>query len=140
MPVITTDSFTFEVPPAGEHFAESGRFVWHDARHELIVNVTTASAPLLPAIEANAHGAIEATLQKAELNVVGRTNPETAASLPCSSVTASPKDRSSLFTQGVIRGASAVMFATLESFSFEPSHAQLWSTFVRSVRAAVAPN
>jgi hypothetical protein len=131
---LKTDSFSFEVPSAGEYFAEDDRLVWRDERHELIITVRSAVGELLAAVESNARRTIERMLMTDNLTIVGRVADDATGGIVSWFVTATSPDRSFLFTQGVFRGPAAIMFATLESSTYGPDHIQVWETFRRSVR------
>ena len=132
---IRTDSFSFDVPDDGEYFSERGVFTWQNGHHELMIRVTAGTTPeALAAVATNAREAADRTIRASSLQVIGRVEKEPSVKLPASFVTAAPSDRSGLFTQGVIEGDTAVMFATLESLSYGPEHAQMWGAFLRSIR------
>jgi hypothetical protein len=127
--------FRFVIPDAGEHFSERDVFTWHDERHELQVQVVAAEThDALARVAANARQASWNAIRDSTLQVIGDVARESSVEVPVSFVTAAPPDRSCLFTQGVIEGRRAVMFATLESSAYEPGHVQTWATFLRSIR------
>ena len=131
---LKTDSFSFEVPSGGEYFTDDGRLVWRDERHELIITVRSAVGELLAAVESNAQRTIERMLMTENLTIVGRVTDDARGGVASWFVTATSRDQSCLFTQGVFRGPAALMFATLESGTSDPDHIEVWERFRRSVR------
>jgi hypothetical protein len=138
---VTSDEFTFEVPPGWTRAAEAERLTFTDGRGGVLVvssfRVTPAepagSEAVLEAVLANAFAAARRAASDPELQQVSELHESKHRNLRCWTGEARSRDGAVLFSQCVLASQRGVFLATLETPSPEQSHRDLFQSFVNSV-------